>query len=53
MAKPIKNTPLLKGKEAINFYKAIDSNRNKKVSTETYMAIKADAKNLKELLKVN
>jgi hypothetical protein len=53
MAKPIKNTPVLRGKEAVNFYKSIDSNRDKKVSVETLTSIRTDASRLKELLKVN
>ncbi|WJS94673.1 hypothetical protein NYQ10_21570 [Flavobacterium johnsoniae] len=53
MAKPIKNTPILKGKEAVDFYKTIDLNRDKKVSTDSLKAIRVDANKLKELLKVN
>lgn len=53
MAKPIKNTPVLKGKEAINFYNTINSNRDKKVSNDFLMAIKSDADKLKSILKVN
>lgn len=53
MAKPIKNTPVLRGREAVNFYNTIDSNREKKVSVGTLTAIRTDASKLKELLKVN
>ncbi|MCD9574422.1 hypothetical protein [Flavobacterium soyae] len=53
MAKPIKNTPVLKGKEAVDFYKTIDLNRDKKVSIDSLTAIRTDANKLKELLKVN
>jgi hypothetical protein len=53
MAKPIKNTPVLKGKEAISFNKTIDLNRDKKVSPDSLIAIQTDANKLKELLKVN
>lgn len=53
MAKPIKNTPVLKGKEAINFNKTIDVNRDKKVSVDSLTSIRNDAMKLKELLKVN
>ena len=35
MAKPIKNTPVLKGKDAINFYAKIEENRSKKVDRAT------------------
>ncbi len=51
MAKPIKNTPVLRGKEAINFYKSIDSNRDKKVSADTLNSIRTDASKLREILK--
>ncbi|WP_456314595.1 hypothetical protein [Pseudomonas shirazensis] len=53
MAKPIKNTPVLKGKEAVNFYKTIDLNKDRKVSVTSLAAIQSDASKLKELLKVN
>lgn len=53
MAKPIKNTPVLKGKEAVDFYKTIDLNRDKKASIDSLTAIRTDANKLKELLKVN
>ncbi|MBF4518271.1 hypothetical protein IRZ71_18085 [Flavobacterium sp. ANB] len=53
MAKPIKNTPVLKGKEAVNFYKTIDLNKDKKVSVDALNSIRSDADKLKELLKVN
>lgn len=52
MAKPIKNTPVLRGKEAVDFYKSIDSNKDKKVSTDALTSIQTDAIKLKELLKV-
>jgi hypothetical protein len=34
MAKPIKATPILTGKEALEFLKQIEENKNKKVSKE-------------------
>lgn len=36
MAMPIKPTPILKGKEAQEFSKKINSNKNKPVSKEAY-----------------
>jgi hypothetical protein len=51
--KLIKNTPILKGKQAINFYKTIELNKDRKVSVDTLIKIRTDASNLKELLKVN
>ncbi len=53
MAKPIKNTPVLKGKEAVDFYKTIDLNKDKKVSIDSLKAIRNDANMLKEILKIN
>ncbi|WP_161595801.1 hypothetical protein [Flavobacterium pectinovorum] len=53
MAKPIKNTPVLKGKEAVDFYKTIDLNKDKKVSMDSLAAIQTDANKLKEILKTN
>lgn len=53
MAKPIKNTPVLRGKEALSFYDIIKSNRNKTVSQDSLNAILSDAKSLKQLLKAN
>lgn len=53
MAKLIKNTPVLKGKEAIDFYKTIELNKDRKVSTDSLAAIQTDANKLKEILKAN
>ncbi|WP_337964805.1 hypothetical protein [uncultured Flavobacterium sp.] len=53
MAKPIKNTPVLKGKEAVDFYKTIEFNKDRKVSVDSLAKIRTDAGSLKELLKVN
>lgn len=36
MARPIKETPVLKGKNAKEFEKAIKQNENRKVSRATY-----------------
>ncbi|TDX09450.1 MULTISPECIES: hypothetical protein [unclassified Flavobacterium] len=53
MAKPIKNTPVLRGKEAVTFYKSIDLNQDKKISASALNSVRTDAQKLKELLKVN
>jgi hypothetical protein len=36
MAKPIKETPILRGKEAEQFFDRIHKNESKKVSTKEY-----------------
>jgi hypothetical protein len=36
MARPIKETPVLTGKDAESFQKALEANRNAKVSRESY-----------------
>jgi hypothetical protein len=53
MAKPIKNTPVLKGQDAINFFFHLESNRNKKVDREVYASIIKNAQLLKSIRKVN
>lgn len=53
MAKPIKNTPLSKGKDAINFFVNIESNRNKKVDEAQLSSIQKSAQQLKSILKAN
>lgn len=51
MAKPIKNTPTLKGKDAINFYAKLEENRSKKVDRSYLMSIRHEAAKLKSILK--
>jgi hypothetical protein len=51
MAKPIKITPVLKGKDAISFYTEMESNKNKKVSASVIATIRNDAQKLKSLLR--
>lgn len=51
MAKPIKHTPILKGKDAINFYNEIDNNKNKKVDYSVVLSIQKDANIFKSLLR--
>lgn len=50
MAKPIKVTPVLRGKDAVNFLKTINENRHKKVSEEVLLDIRAVAKKFKAIL---
>jgi len=42
MAKPIKETPVLKGKDAANFLKAVAANSKQKVSAEAAARIKSN-----------
>lgn len=51
MAKPIKHTPVLKGKDALNFYAEMDRNKDKKVSASFVTSIRQDASKLKSLLR--
>lgn len=51
MAKPIKNTPTLKGMDAVSFYEELKKNRNKKIPTTVLNTIHNDAQKLKSLLK--
>ena len=46
MAHPIKETPVLKGKDAIAFLKAMKAAENKKVSPETKKRIQANFEKL-------
>jgi hypothetical protein len=50
MAKPIKHTPVLKGRDAINFYAKIEENRSKKVDKATLLAIREGAAQLRSIL---
>jgi len=49
MAKPIKETPILRGKDAIRFLDALKE--NKKVSPEELAKIKANYERIKSILK--
>jgi hypothetical protein len=51
MAKPINNTPLLKGADAISFLKKLKINGEKKASISTLKNIHQDAKDLRSILK--
>jgi hypothetical protein len=52
MAKPIKNTPVLKGRDAINFFNALEQNKDKKIDKNILMSIREDAKKLQSILVV-
>jgi len=51
MAKPIKNTPVLKGKDAVNFYTQLEASRDKKVDRATLLAIRESAEQLRSILR--
>lgn len=50
MAKPIKLTPILKGKDAINFITRLNNNKDKKVEANVLSSIKNSANKLKSIL---
>jgi len=49
MAKPIKNTPVLEGKDAVNFFVKLEENKDKKVDRASLLAIRESAQQLKSL----
>ncbi len=49
MAKPIKNTPVLEGKDAINFFTKLEENRDKKVDRARLLAIRESAQQLQSI----
>lgn len=51
MPRPIKNTPVLKGKDAINFYAHLAANRDKKVDKERIEAVQKAARLFNAILK--
>jgi len=51
MAKPIKNTPVLEGKDAINFFNKLEENRNKKVNKGLLSAIRESARQFQSILR--
>lgn len=51
MAKPINNTPVLTGQDAVNFYSNIERNKNKKVDRASILSIREAAKQLQSILK--
>ena len=52
MSRPIKNTPVLKGKDAVNFFAALEKNKNKKIDRACLLAIRENAKKLQSILKL-
>lgn len=51
MAKPIKHTPVLTGKNAVNFWNVIESNSHKKVDKSVLASIRQNAAKLQSILK--
>jgi hypothetical protein len=49
MAKPIKNTPVLEGKDAVNFFTRLEANRDKKVDRTRLLAIRESAQQLQSI----
>ncbi|MEO5562386.1 MAG: hypothetical protein ABIR18_03100 [Chitinophagaceae bacterium] len=50
MAKPIKNTPILTGKDAINFINHLEQNKMKKVDKSFLLSIREKAIKLQSIL---
>ena len=51
MAKQIKETPILRGKDAVNFFQSMKEAENKKVSSAELSRIKDNAERLKSIFK--
>jgi hypothetical protein len=51
MAKPIKNTPVLEGKDAINFFSKLQENKDKKVDKAYLLSIREEAKKLQSIFR--
>lgn len=51
MAKPIKDTPVLEGQDAINFYSELKKNKDKKVDETTLVTIRESAAKLNAILR--
>ena len=51
MAKPIKETPILTGKDAVNFFQNMKEAENKKVSAAELSKIKQNASRLQSIFK--
>ncbi len=43
MARDIKTTPIIRGKDAVNFYKKLEENKNKKIDTVTMLRIEQNS----------
>ena len=53
MAKPIKITPVLRGRDAINFYTKLEENKTKTVSNDLLKSIKTSAEKFQAQLKAS
>lgn len=51
MAKPIKITPVLKGDDAVNFFRSLRESDDRRVSKDALFIIRRDADKLKSLFK--
>ncbi|PWK68262.1 hypothetical protein LX99_04786 [Mucilaginibacter oryzae] len=51
MAKPIKETPILTGRDAVNFFQVMKTAENKRVSPAELSKIKTNAERLKNIHK--
>jgi hypothetical protein len=51
MAKPIKNTPVLEGKDAVNFFAKIEENKDKKVDKAYLLSIRENARQLQSIFR--
>lgn len=51
MAKPIKHTPVVTGKDAVNFFAKMESNKSKTIDRGIVISIREDAQKLKSLLR--
>jgi hypothetical protein len=51
MAKPIKATPVVKGKDAVRFWENFEKNKDKKATTEEIKRIKDNFEKLKAISK--
>jgi hypothetical protein len=49
MAKPIKNTPVLEGRDAVNFFMKLEENKDKKVDRARLLAIRESAQQLQSI----
>ncbi|HTN06066.1 hypothetical protein [Agriterribacter sp.] len=53
MAKPIQTTPVLKGRDAVNFFAKLEENRNKRIDKKELSDIRKNAEKLRSILKSN
>lgn len=53
MAKPIKETPILRGKDAKRFSEIITANKTKRATPEEYKRVMTNYKKLKNKLRID